>query len=172
MITYCSGNLLDSTAQTLVNTVNCVGVMGRGIALEFKRRYPEMYRDYARQCERGLVRPGEPYLYTSSGTSIVNFPTKAHWKANSRIADIEHGLATFVRHYRDWKIVSIAFPPLGCGNGGLDWTDVRPLMERYLENLDAAVFVYPPLGSPEYPLATDEARDPNSQQAFVFLGNK
>src|SRR5690606_28844889 len=109
--------------------VNTVGVMGKGVALEFKKRYPGMFDDYAMRCKSKQVKLGEPYLYRDqAGTMIVNFPTKEHWRAASRIADIERGLEYFVQHYSEWGITSIAFPPLGCGNGGLDWAEVGPVI--------------------------------------------
>lgn len=149
MTTIKIGNLFESSAHTLVNTVNCVGVMGKGIALEFKRRYPAMFADYVVRCQQGAVQLGEPYHYTDLiGTSLVNFPTKAHWRSASRLADIEAGLDYFVAHYEEWGIESIAFPPLGCGNGGLSWADVGPLMFRKLGALPLAVEIYAPYGTP------------------------
>ena len=138
------GDLFASQAETLVNTVNCVGIMGKGVALEFKKAYPAMYEDYLKRCERREVRLGEPYLYRdSSGVMIVNFPTKNHWRAASRLADIEQGLDYLVAHAAEWGIRRAAFPPLGCGNGGLKWETVRPLVEKYLGAVsDLEVFVY------------------------------
>jgi O-acetyl-ADP-ribose deacetylase (regulator of RNase III)/uncharacterized protein YwgA len=147
------GDLFASRAQTLVNTVNCVGVMGKGVALEFKKRWPAMFEDYQRRCERKQVRLGEPYLYRdAAGTSIVNFPTKDHWRSPSRIADIERGLDYLVDHVRDWRIASLALPPLGCGNGGLEWSEVGPLIYRKLHNLPIDVEVYAPYGTPSQQL--------------------
>src|SRR6266540_4183792 len=117
------GDLFESRAQTLVNTVNCVGVMGKGVALEFKKRFPANFEDYAARCERKQVRLGQPYLYRDpSGRSIVNVPTKDHWRSPARLRDIERGLDYFVRHIEKWGIQSVAMPPLGCGNGGLEWS--------------------------------------------------
>lgn len=115
------GDLFSSKAQTLVNTVNCVGVMGKGVALEFKKRFPSLFEDYAELCKHKQVKLGEPYLYRGAGNKLVlNFPTKGHWRSPSRLANIEAGLDYFVKHYAEWGITSIAFPPLGCGNGGLE----------------------------------------------------
>src|SRR5215469_11618145 len=112
------GDLFESQAQTLVNTVNCVGVMGKGVAEQFKRRFPEMFADYKRRAERKAVRLGEPYLYRDpSRKRIVNFPTKEHWRSPSRLSDIERGLDYLAAHISDWGITSLALPPLGCGNG-------------------------------------------------------
>lgn len=168
MIRYRRGDLLSSRAQTLVNTVNCVGVMGKGVALEFRRKYPTMYKDYVRMCERQLVRPGEPYCYGAGERQIVNFPTKGHWRSQSRLSDIERGLAILEKHYADWNITSIAVPPLGCGNGGLDWDDVRPLIERHLAHLPIDVEVYVPLGSSDDIVADTEAAA-SPQETFPFV---
>ena len=150
------GNLFASRAQTLVNTVNCVGVMGKGVALEFKKAYPAMFEDYAERCDRKLVRLGEPYLYRDlSGVMIVNFPTKDHWRSASRLADIERGLDYFVAHAAEWGIQSVAFPPLGCGNGGLEWSEVGPLIYSKLRNAAFEVEVYAPYGTPRNELTTD-----------------
>ena len=150
------GDLFASRAQTLVNTVNCVGVMGKGVALEFKKAYPAMFEDYAARCERRQMRLGEPYLYRDlSGTMIVNFPTKDHWRSASRLADIEHGLDHFLSHAADWGVRSVAFPPLGCGNGGLEWSEVGPLIYAKLHHSGLDVEVYAPYGTPKSQLSTD-----------------
>ena len=129
------GNLFDSQAQTLVNTVNCVGVMGAGIALEFKERFPDMYEDYVKRCNRGEVKLGRPYLYPRLfPPSILNFPTKEHWRSVSRLADIIQGLEYLEKNYKEWSIASLAVPPLGCGQGQLEWRVVGPTLYRYLES--------------------------------------
>ena len=121
-----TGDIFVSKAQTLVNAVNCVGVMDKGIALEFKNRYPNMFDDYKQRCAKGLVKPGVPCLYTDSlGTSILNFPTKDDWRSPSNITYIVRGLQWLAKNYETLGIRSIAFPALGCGNGGLLWEDVR-----------------------------------------------
>jgi len=141
-----AGNLFESGADTLVNPVNCVGVMGKGLALEFKKRFPSMFEDYAERCARNQVRLGEPYLFRDrSGTLIVNFPTKDHWRPPSRLADIDRGLDYFVQHHAQWRIKSVAFPQLGCGNGGLSWEDVGPLMFSKLQVLKIEIEVYMPV---------------------------
>lgn len=143
------GDLFTSQAQVLVNTVNCVGVMGKGVAQEFKKRYPAMFVDYVSRCEDGRVRIGEPYLYVdSSGALILSFPTKRHWRSPSRIADIEAGLDHLVAHLSQWGIRSLAMPPLGCGNGGLSWEEVGPLIYRKLAHLPVDVELYAPYGTP------------------------
>jgi O-acetyl-ADP-ribose deacetylase (regulator of RNase III) len=154
------GDLFASKAQTLVNTVNCVGVMGKGIALEFKKRFPSLFEDYADRCGRGEVRIGEPYLYRGDGAKqVLNFPTKGHWRSPSRLADIADGLDHFVKHYKAWGITSIAFPRLGCGNGGLEWAQVGPLMYDKLHRLPIEMEVYAPYGTPRQELAQIDVRD-------------
>ncbi len=132
MITYVKGNIFDSPAQVITNTVNCVGVMGKGLALEFKNRIPEMYNDYRKRCENKEVIPGRPYLWENDQAQVLNFPTKRHWKDNSFLKDIEDGLKYLAENYKDMGIYTLALPPLGCGNGGLKWESVRPLVEKYL----------------------------------------
>jgi O-acetyl-ADP-ribose deacetylase (regulator of RNase III)/uncharacterized protein YwgA len=143
------GNLLNSRAQTLVNTVNTVGVMGKGIALEFKRSFPEMFSDYEERCRNRRVRIGEPYIFKRTATPwIINFPTKEHWRAVSRLADIEAGLRYLAAHVQEWGVESLAVPPLGCGNGQLEWTVVGPTIRRYLDELPIPVELYAPLEVP------------------------
>lgn len=150
MVDVVTGNLFDSGAQTLVNTVNCVGVMGKGVALGFKQRFPAMYRDYAARCKQGEVRLGEPYLYRPLVEPwILNFPTKDHWRSVSRLQDIVDGLDYLEQHYKAWSITSLAVPPLGCGNGGLDWRVVGPTLHRHLGRLDIPVTLFAPAGTPE-----------------------
>ena len=143
------GDIFTSKAATLVNTVNCIGIMGKGIALEFKKRFPDLFKDYASRCARGEVKPGVPYLYSDlNGTTVVNFPTKDHWKSPSRLVDIITGLDVFAEKYRTWGITSVAFPPLGCGNGGLSWKVVGPIIFQRLSKLDIDVEIYAPYGTP------------------------
>lgn len=150
------GDLFASQAQALVNTVNCVGVMGKGVALEFKKRWPAMYEDYQRRCAQKQVRLGEPYLYRdSSGATIVNFPTKDHWRSPSRVTDIELGLDHLLAHAAAWGIRSLALPPLGCGNGGLEWSEVGPLIYRKLRDAPFDVEVYAPFGTPAKQLSEE-----------------
>ncbi len=142
------GNIFDSKLQTKVNTINCVGVMGKGIALEFKNQYPAMYKEYVKLCSAGMVEPGKPYLYRDLlGTSILNFPTKEHWKSPSKLSYILDGLDWFVNNYASLGIESIAFPPLGCGNGGLSWELVGPIMYQKLKNLPIEIEIYAPYGT-------------------------
>ena len=142
------GNIFDSNAQTLVNTVNCVGVMGKGVALEFKKRYPEMFKEYQALCSQNLVAPGKPYLYHDlTSASIINFPTKDNWRSPSKLSYVVSGLDWFVENYESLGITSIAFPPLGCGNGGLSWDIVGPVMYQKLNPLPIDIEIYAPFGT-------------------------
>lgn len=152
MIAYVTGDLFESPAQTLVNTVNTVGVMGKGIALRFKQIYPEMFREYQDLCERKVLEVGKLHVYRTSHKTVLNFPTKRDWRRPSRPEYIQAGLETFVLNYERMGITSAAFPPLGCGNGELDFdTCVQPLMESYLGSLPIQVFIYAPQRSREVP---------------------
>lgn len=143
------GDLFSSQAQTLTNTVNTVGVMGKGIALEFKKRFPDMYEDYARRCEEGRVQLGQPYLFKALFPPwVLNFPTKEHWRSLSRLDAITAGVDYLADHYRLWDIESLAVPPLGCGEGGLEWRVVGPALYRGLAKLDIPVELYAPFGTP------------------------
>lgn len=160
------GDMFQSRAQTLVNTVNCVGVMGKGVALEFKKRWPKLMQDYEKRCAIKEVQPGVPYLYTDIlGASILNFPTKGHWRSASRLDDIKNGLEIFVENYKAWKIESVAFPPLGCGNGGLEWDLVGPLMYSALSKIDIPVEIYAPFGTPSNKL-TEGFLNPSQHRLF------
>jgi O-acetyl-ADP-ribose deacetylase (regulator of RNase III) len=144
VIFYVEGNLFESPASVLVNTVNTVGVMGKGVAAAFRRLYPEMFGEYRALCEAGKIAIGTLWLYRTANKSVLNFPTKTHWRKPSKPEYVEEGLRTFVRVYQAAGISSVAFPALGCGNGGLDFQgQVKPLMERYLRDVKANVFVYP-----------------------------
>ena len=139
------GNLFESDAQTLVNPVNCVGVMGKGLALQFKKRFPDMFHDYAEKCQRNEVQLGYPYLYQAPQLpNILNFPTKNHWRSKSDIKAITDGLKYLVDHYKAWDITSLAVPALGCGLGQLDWLSVKPILEDYFSQLPIPVIVYAP----------------------------
>ena len=142
MINYVSGNIFESTAQTIVNPINCVGVMGAGLARQFRDKYPDMFKRYRKFCLSGLIKPGNLMLYKSTDYWILNFPTKNDWRAQSQIEFIESGLQKFVDTYKQKGITSIAFTKLGCGLGGLDWICVKPIMEKYLNDLPIDVFVY------------------------------
>ena len=156
MVTTKTGDMFASEAQTLINTVNCVGVMGKGVALEFKNRFPEMFKDYARLCDAKRVHLGEPYLYKQfSAPWILNFPTKDHWRSVSNIADIVKGLEYLERNYREWGITSLAVPPLGCGQGGLEWRVVGPTLYRHLNRLQIPVELFAPHGTVPFELTSN-----------------
>jgi O-acetyl-ADP-ribose deacetylase (regulator of RNase III) len=166
MIRKVSGNLLDAQAEALVNTVNTVGVMGKGIALQFKRAYPENFKAYQNACKSGEVQPGKMFVFDLGGLQlpryIVNFPTKRHWKGHSKIHDIDGGLNALVVEIRARGIRSIALPPLGCGNGGLDWAVVYPLIVAKLGGLDGVdIQVYEPDGAPEPKAIIDRTERPD-----------
>lgn len=146
------GNIFESKAKTLVNTINCVGVMGKGVALEFKKRYPLMYKEYVRLCEEGKIKPGEPYYYTDlTGTSIINFPTKEHWRSPSKLSYIRAGLDWIVKNYEELRLTSIAIPALGCGCGGLKWEIVGPVVYEKLKDIPLDIELYAPYGThPKY----------------------
>jgi O-acetyl-ADP-ribose deacetylase (regulator of RNase III) len=153
MITEPTGNLLDADVDALVNTVNTVGVMGKGIALQFRRAYPSMFKSYTTLAKSGQIHLGRMQVWANDALTgprfIVNFPTKGHWKSRSRLSDIEAGLADLVKVVHRLKITSIAIPPLGCGNGGLDWSQVEPLIVAAFAPLtEIDVRVYPPAGAP------------------------
>lgn len=149
MVTYVVGDLFSSPAQVLVNTVNTVGVMGKGLAYTFKRVYPEMFEEYKRHCDNESLTVGKLHLYKSPQKWILNFPTKKHWRAKSKIEYIEAGLKKFRDTYKKKEIRSISFPMLGCENGGLEWDQVQPLMERYLADVPSDLEVYIHLFRPD-----------------------
>jgi len=150
MVKVIIGNIFESKAQTLVNTVNCVGVMGKGLALEFRNRFPDMYKDYVLRCERGNMKLGRPYLFRRTVLPwVLLFPTKQDWRSVSCLADIEEGLRYLQLNYRDWGITSIAVPPLGCGLGELEWHIVGKALYRGLKELAIPVELFAPYGTPD-----------------------
>ena len=153
MIKYKSGNILEDDSEALVNTVNCVGVMGRGIALQFKHAYPENFKAYLKACKNEEVKPGRMLVFETGQLSnpryIINFPTKRHWRGKSRMEDIQSGLSALVDTIYSYNIRSIAIPPLGSGLGGLNWTDVKTRIDTALQSLtDVQISVYEPQGAP------------------------
>ena len=155
-ITALIGDLFKSDCQTIVNTINTVGVMGKGIALEFKKQFPDMFEDYERHCKEGKVKLGEPYLYKRlTPPWILNFPTKDHWRSVSKLSDIIQGLKYLEQHYQEWGITSIAIPPLGCGYGQLEWRIVGPTLYRYVKRFNIPVELYAPLGTSKEELTNE-----------------
>ncbi len=142
MLRTTADSLFVSPAQTLVNTVNTVGVMGKGIALEFKKRHPTMFKRYKEFCTDGSLTVGRLQLFKTPNKWVLNFPTKKHWRGPSKVEWIESGLQRFVETYEARGITSVSFPQLGCGNGGLNWREVGPLMARYLKPLPIPVFIH------------------------------
>jgi O-acetyl-ADP-ribose deacetylase (regulator of RNase III) len=139
---YHTGDIFTAETQVLVNPVNCVGGMGKGLALQFKQRYPEMFKVYRWQCQHDEISIGHPLLYQQSLPWILNFPTKTHWRLPSQLSYIEAGLVALLPLCDQHDIKSIAFPKLGVGEGGLSWEEVKPLMESYLSQLNAEVLLY------------------------------
>lgn len=149
MIHYKKGNLLQDDAQVLVNTVNLEGVMGKGIALTFKQAFPKNFAVYVKQCREETLTIGKLCIVQDFNISyghktIINFPTKNRWRRPSKYAYIRLGLTALRNYLLETKPVSIALPPLGCGNGGLDWQQVRPMVEHALQGLDISVAIYQP----------------------------
>ncbi len=142
MIKYIEGDIFSSPAQVIVNTVNTVGVMGKGIALEFKNRYPHMFEIYKRVCEKRQLSIGKLMLVYEPDHWILLFPTKQNWRYPSKLEYIESGLIKFTQTYVEKNISSIAFPKLGCGNGELEWDQVKALMEKYLKPLPIDIYIY------------------------------
>lgn len=154
MIEIVQGNIITAEAEALVNTVNCVGFMGKGIALQFKQAYPANYQAYRKACDSDEVQLGRMFIYDTGsmlhGRYVINFPTKHHWKGKSRYEDIQAGLEALVADVQRLEIRSIAIPPLGCGLGGLDWRKVRPMIENAFAALpEVRVLLFEPLGAPE-----------------------
>lgn len=151
MVNFTSGNLFDSNCEYLINTVNCEGVMGKGIALDFKKKYPDMFLDYVEKCKNGLVLPGIPYVWSNdnlfNSLRIINFPTKNEWKKPSNISFIETGLDWMVDYFKEKIDANIAVPPLGCGNGKLNWNKVKSLIYKKLQPLEAEFYVFEPGGN-------------------------
>jgi len=153
MIEFANGDILHADVEALVNTVNCVGIMGRGIALQFRKAFPRNYDAYKALCDKDQMQLGKMFVYDLNRLEnprfIINFPTKRHWKGKSQLADIERGLRALVEEIRKREIRSVAIPPLGCGLGGLNWADVRPMIEEAFAGLpEVKTIVYEPTGAP------------------------
>jgi len=165
MIEYKTGDILTEEAEAIVNTVNCVGVMGRGIALQFKKAFPDNFKAYAAACKREEVRPGRMFVFKTGQLTnprfVINFPTKRHWRGKSRIEDIDTGLAALVEEIRSRNIRSIALPPLGSGLGGLDWAEVRLRIEAAFAGMsDLKVVIFEPGGAPSPKMANRSSEVP------------
>jgi O-acetyl-ADP-ribose deacetylase (regulator of RNase III) len=177
MIEIAKGNILEADAEALVNTVNCIGFMGKGIALQFKQAWPANFKAYESACHVGEVVPGRMFIFDNgrliNPRYIINFPTKRHWRGKSRIADIRSGLKALIDDVRRLNISSIAVPPLGCGLGGLDWGEVRPLIERAFSEIPGTrVLLYEPVGTPSaksMPVGTTRPHMTPARALFVKL---
>ncbi len=170
MVRVLIGDMFESECQTLVNTVNCIGIMGKGIALEFKKRFPDMFKEYEARCQRSEVKLGRPYLHKRIVPPwILNFPTKDHWRSVTRLADIEEGLRYLLRFYKEWGITSLAVPPLGCGQGQLEWRIVGPTLYRYLTRMDISVQLYGPYGTPHEELTPGFLEDAGERKELADM---
>lgn len=180
MIKYKSGDILKEDAEAIINTVNCVGVMGRGIALQFKNAYPENYKEYETACRNGIVQPGKMHVYETNQIIfphyIINFPTKRHWREKSRIEDIQSGLESLKELIKEYNIKTIAIPPLGCGLGGLEWSEVKQRIESTLGSLsDVKIIAFEPNGAPkknEIAYINNEPPMTPGRAALVILMNQ
>lgn len=174
MIEFRTGDILRADVEALVNTVNCVGIMGRGIALQFKNDFPDNFKAYEAACEREEVQPGKMFVFETRTLTnpkfIINFPTKRHWRGKSRMEDIESGLNALVDEIRERGIRSIAVPPLGSGLGGLNWADVRPRIVAALDQLDDLnVIVYEPNSAPVATKSREVPKMTAGRAALVVL---
>ena len=177
MIEITRGNLIEAKYEALVNTVNCVGYMGKGIALQFKKAFPENFKAYERACRAKEVCPGTMFVFETGSMFnpkyIINFPTKRNWRGKSRLEDIEVGLQSLVQELRKLRILSVAVPPLGCGHGGLDWETVRPMIEKAFAELPEVRFLlFEPSGAPEaraMPVRTQRPRMTVARALFIRL---
>lgn len=177
MICIKEGNLLKAEAEALVNTVNTVGVMGKGIALQFREAYPENYKAYKSACNKGDVQIGKMYIYFTNQLDnpkyIINFPTKNHWREKSKLSDLELGLIDLKNIIKKYEIKSIAIPPLGCGSGGLNWKDVKKLITRELQVLEnTEILLFEPKGSPDVddiPVKTKKPELTPSRASLIYL---
>lgn len=143
MINYVKGNIFDSPAECIINPVNCCGVMGKGLALQFKNRYPRMFQDYRKACASGDLYIGSIHTFEENGKTIVNFPTKIDWRNKSRIEFIDAGMKALTNFLKEKDIKSVAIPPLGCGLSGLGWEEVKACIEKYLIDLeDIEIYLY------------------------------
>ena len=174
MLELTRGDILKADAEALVNTVNCVGVMGRGIALQFRKAFPENFKAYKSACDKKELHPGMMLVYDlnrfENPRYVVNFPTKRHWKGKSTIEDIESGLEALVKEVAEHNIRSIAIPPLGCGLGGLSWNQVKPMIQKAFEALsDVHVFLYEPAGAPAAEDMVKEKKTPSMTKGRAAL---
>lgn len=173
MVVYKRGNLLEDPSEALVNTVNTVGVMGKGIALQFKQAFPDVFLQYEKDCKKKEVQIGRMHVVKIDSLVgpkyIINFPTKQHWKEKSKMSYILSGLKDLIKVIKDLNIQSIAIPPLGCGNGGLEWSKVKPLIEDAFQDLQVTVHIYEPAGSPKVDEMKIGTKKPRMTKARALL---
>ncbi len=177
MIEIAKGNILRAEAEALVNTVNCLGYMGKGIALQFKKAFPDNFKVYERACRAEEVHPGKMFVFETGAMLnpkyIINFPTKRHWRGKSRLEDIESGLRALIEEVGKLKVSSVAIPPLGCGLGGLSWSVVRPMIEKAFSSLpEVRVLLFEPHGAPEakaMPIRTQRPKMTVARALFITL---
>lgn len=177
MFEYKKGNILQEQTDAIINTVNCVGIMGRGIALQFKQTYPENFKAYKQACDKGEVQPGKMFVYSLGSLFnpkyIINFPTKRHWKGKSNIQDIKSGLIALKEDIQKYEIKSIAIPPLGCGLGGLNWNEVKPLIEQtFIDMPDITFIIYEPSNNVEQVKNKEIPKLTLSRAALIELINR
>lgn len=142
---YVTGNMFDVDVDIRINTINCVGAMGKGVALQFKRMYPKLYSDYRVECRRGRITTGKMYIWRgANNVHVVNFPTKDDWHKKSEYSFIEGGLVALRNYLRTLGQVSVAMPPIGCGNGGLSWDRIKRMINKHLSGLEATIYVFEP----------------------------
>jgi O-acetyl-ADP-ribose deacetylase (regulator of RNase III) len=174
MIEIVRGNLIEANTEALVNTVNCVGYMGKGIALQFKKAFPDNFKVYERACRAGEMGPGKMLIFNTGMLTnpkyIINFPTKRDWRTKSRIEDIQSGLSSLVKDIRNLGVSSVALPPLGCGLGGLKWKDIKPLIKRAFDSLpDVHVMLFEPAGAPDAKAMPIRTKRPRMTVARALL---
>lgn len=177
MFEYKKGNILQEQTDAIINTVNCVGIMGRGIALQFKQAYPDNFKAYKQACDKGEVQPGKMFVYSSGSLFnpkyIINFPTKRHWKGKSNIQDIKSGLIALKKDIQKYEISSIAIPPLGCGLGGLNWNEIKPLIEQTFSDMpDVKFVIYEPSNNVEQVKNKEVPNLTLSRAALIELINR
>lgn len=177
MIEMTKGNIIEADAEALVNTVNCVGYMGKGIALQFKKAFPQNFQAYEKAARQREVRPGRMFVFDTCSfvnpKYIINFPTKRHWRGKSKLKDIEAGLQALIQEIQDRHIETVAIPPLGCGLGGLDWNVVRPMIEKaFSQTPNVRVLLFAPVGAPEpkkMPVRTRQPKLTIARALFIKL---
>jgi O-acetyl-ADP-ribose deacetylase (regulator of RNase III) len=174
MLKYITGNILESNAQALINTVNTVGVMGKGIALQFRKAYPNNYKAYAEACKREEIKVGELFVFRDSNFDsgekiVINFPTKKDWRKPSEYIYIENGLDDLIRVIEENKIRSIAIPPLGAGNGGLEWEKVKKIIEQKLNHLQIDIYVYEPTSQIKEYLKNERVKLTDARALLLYI---